>query len=65
MIFNLLFILLISIECERIFSLVKLFITERRSRLKDDIIEVCTCLRAWYKKELENEASGGASGGFI
>jgi hypothetical protein len=63
MIFDFLFILLISVECERVFLLAKLFITERRNRLKDDIIEACTCLRAWSKEELENEASGGGATG--
>jgi hypothetical protein len=63
MVFDLLSISLISAECELVFSSAKLLIIERRNRLKDDIIEVCTCLRAWYKEELENEASGRAPGG--
>jgi hypothetical protein len=52
-----------SAECERVFSSAKLLTTERRDRLKDDIIEACTYLYAWYMEELENEASGRAPGG--
>jgi hypothetical protein len=44
---------LISAECEHIFSSAKLPITERKNRLKDDIIEACTCLRSWYKENLK------------
>jgi hypothetical protein len=65
MAFDLLSIPLMSAECERVFSSAKLLITERRNRLKDDIIKACTCLRAWYKEELENEASGRAPEGSI
>jgi hypothetical protein len=65
MVFDLLSISLISVEYEYIFSSVKLLITERRNRLKDDIIEVCTCLRSWYKEKLKNETPGRAPGGSI
>ncbi|XP_073287672.1 uncharacterized protein [Primulina huaijiensis] len=34
-----------SAECERVFSATKILITDRRNRLKDDIIEACECLR--------------------
>ena len=37
-----------SDECERLFSSAKLFITDRRSCLKMDIIEANECLRAWF-----------------
>ena len=35
---------------ERLFSSAKLFIIDRRSVLKMDIIEANECLRAWYRK---------------
>jgi hypothetical protein len=37
-----------SAECERVFSSVKLLITDRRRRLGDDIIDISECLRHWY-----------------
>lgn len=37
-----------SDECERLFSSAKLLLTDRRSRLRMDIIEASECLRAWY-----------------
>jgi hypothetical protein len=55
--FDLLSIPLMSVECERVFSSAKLLVTERRSRLKDDLIEACTCLRAWYEEELVNDST--------
>ena len=61
MAFDLLSIPLMFVECERVFSSAKLFITERRSRLKNDIVEACTCLRAWYKEELESSMAFGSS----
>lgn len=39
-----------SDECERLFSSAKLTVTDRRGRMKEDIIEACECLRAWYGK---------------
>jgi hypothetical protein len=39
-----------SDECERLFSSGKLTIVDRRGRLKEDIIEACECLWAWYGK---------------
>ena len=40
-----------SAECERVFSSAKLLITDRRSRLKPDIIEANECLKAWLRDE--------------
>ncbi len=37
-----------SDECERLFSSAKLLLTDRRPRLRMDIIEACECLRAWF-----------------
>jgi hypothetical protein len=37
-----------SAECERVFSSVKLLITDRRRRLGDDITDVSEFLRHWY-----------------
>ena len=39
-------------ECERVFSSAKLLLSDRRNRLKDDIIEANECLRAWTLKEI-------------
>ena len=41
-----------SAECERVFSSSKLMVTERRNRLKDDIIEAGECLRAWIHNDV-------------
>jgi hypothetical protein len=49
MAFDLLSILLISAEYERIFSFIKRFILSDRNRLKDDVIEIMSCLKHWYK----------------
>ncbi|RFN45157.1 putative ac transposase [Fusarium flagelliforme] len=46
-----------SDECERLFSIAKLTIVDRRGRLKADIIEACECLRAWYgKPQVEDDS---------
>jgi len=37
-----------SDEIELVFSSAKLLLTDRRSRLKMDIIEANECLRSWY-----------------
>jgi hypothetical protein len=37
----------ISAECERVFSGVKLLISPNRNRLVGDIIEAAECLRIW------------------
>ena len=48
MAFDVLSIPAMSAECERTFSSAKLLITDRRARLKEDIIEASECLRAWF-----------------
>jgi hAT family C-terminal dimerisation region len=52
MAFDLLSIPAMSAECERVFSSTKLLLTDRRSRMKEDIIEASECLRAWVLAEL-------------
>jgi hypothetical protein len=37
-------------ECERVFSSSKILISDRRNRLKDDIIEASECLNYWYRR---------------
>src|SRR6266850_7931851 len=39
-----------SAECERIFSSTKILISDRRNRLKEDVIEANECVRYWIKK---------------
>ena len=41
-------ILLISAECERVFSSAKYLITDSRNRLKADIIKANECLKLWF-----------------
>jgi hypothetical protein len=59
MAFDLLSILLILAECERIFFFTKRFIFSDRNRLKNDVIEAMSYLKHWYKadyaKKAENE----------
>ncbi len=43
--FDMLAIPAMSTECERVFSSTKLLLTERRARMKEDIIEATECLR--------------------
>ena len=50
---DLLSIPLMSAECERVFSSAKTLVTERRHRMKADIIEACTILRHYYKEKAE------------
>ena len=38
-----------SAEVERVFSSTGLMITDRRNRLKEDIIEAVECLKSWQK----------------
>jgi hypothetical protein len=59
MAFDLLSIPLISVECERVFSTAKKFVTDERNRLKKNILETIICLRALYKTDMarEKEAS--------
>jgi hypothetical protein len=49
--FYLLSISLISIECERVFSVAKRFVTENRNELKQDIIEIIIFFRTIYKRD--------------
>ena len=37
-------------ECERVFSSSKILISDRRNRLKDDIIEASEYLNYWYRR---------------
>jgi hAT family C-terminal dimerisation region len=46
-----------SAECERVFSSAKLLISDRRNRLKPDIIEACECLRAWLIQDMKDEGT--------
>jgi len=39
-----------SAEVERVFSSTGLLITDRRNRLKEDIIEAVECLKSWQKE---------------
>jgi hypothetical protein len=50
MAFDILSIPAMSAECERVFSSTKLLLTDRRARMKEDIIEASECLRAWFKR---------------
>ncbi|KJZ68940.1 hypothetical protein HIM_08228 [Hirsutella minnesotensis 3608] len=43
-----------SDECERLFSSAKILLSDRRSRLKIDIIEASECLRSWYGPPVRN-----------
>ena len=49
MAFDILSIPAMSAECERVFSSTKLLLTDRRARMKEDIIEASECLRAWIQ----------------
>jgi hypothetical protein len=51
MAFDILSIPAMSAECERVFSSAKLLLTDRRARMKEDIIEASECLRAWFQAE--------------
>ena len=53
MAFDMLSIPAMSAECERVFSSAKLLITDRRGRLKEDIIEASECLKSWIEAELQ------------
>ena len=49
-------------KCECLFSSAKLTIVDHHSRLKPDIIEVCECLRAWYRRpQLEDNSNSNDS----
>ncbi|KAL6405977.1 HAT domain-containing protein [Ilyonectria robusta] len=43
-----------SDECERLFSSAKILLSDRRSRLKIDIIEASECLRSWFGPPARN-----------
>jgi hypothetical protein len=47
MAFDVLSIPAMSSECERVFSATKILLSDRRARMKEDIIEASECLRAW------------------
>ena len=49
MAFDVLSIPAMSSECERIFSSTKILLSDRRARMKEDIIEASECLRAWFR----------------
>jgi len=49
MAFDMLSILAMSSECERMFSSTKILLSDRRARMKEDIIEASECLRAWFQ----------------
>jgi hypothetical protein len=53
MAFNLLSILLMSAECERVFSFTKRFIFSNRNRLKDDVIEAMSCLNIGIRQIMQ------------
>ena len=40
-------VLAMSGECERVFSSVKLLLTDRRNQMKEDVIEASECLKSW------------------
>src|SRR6266498_459545 len=48
MAFDMLIISVMSAECERVFSSLKLMIIDRRNALKEETIEANECLRYWY-----------------
>ena len=49
MAFDMLLIPVMSAECERVFSAVKLLLSDRRAQMKEDIIKASECLRAWLQ----------------
>jgi len=49
MAFDVLSIPAMSSECERMFSSTKILLSDRRARMKEDIIEASECLRAWFR----------------
>jgi hypothetical protein len=55
-----------SAKCERVFSSVKLLITDRRRRLGNDIIDISECLRHWYgsAKHSDFDAQPSNAGGY-
>lgn|SRR5215469_2341752 len=57
MAYDILSIPAMSAECERVFSSAKLLLSDRRARMKEDVIEASECLRAWIKAESEQHDS--------
>jgi hypothetical protein len=51
-----------SDEIERVFSSAKLLLTDRRSRLRMNIIEANECLRSWYGRPEKGSFDYSASG---
>jgi hAT family C-terminal dimerisation region len=51
MAFDILSIPAMSAECERVFSSSKILLDDRRSRMKEDVIEASECLRAWLQSD--------------
>jgi hypothetical protein len=49
MAFDMLSIPAMSSECERMFSSTKILLSDRRARMKEDIIEASECLRSWFR----------------
>jgi hAT family C-terminal dimerisation region len=49
MAFDVLSIPAMSAECERVFSSSKILLSDRRARMKEDIVEASECLRAWLQ----------------
>ena len=47
-----------STECERAFSSINKLITPERNQLKEDIIEACECLKAWWRNSLIEQRFG-------
>ena len=55
MAFDMIAIPAMSSECERLFSSTKLLLSDRRARMKEDIIEASECLRYWYAANRFNQ----------
>jgi hypothetical protein len=47
-----------SIEYERVFGGAKKLITPERNHLREDIIEACECLKAWWRNSLVEQHFG-------
>ena len=56
--FDTLSCLVMSTECERVFSSVKKLIATERNQLGEDIIEACECLKAWWRNRLIKQQFG-------
>jgi hypothetical protein len=49
---------IMSAECERIFSSAKRLIIPEKNMLKEDIVETCECLKAWWNNSLIEQQFG-------